>query len=351
MNTGVQLNALDPNSLGELKRLARADGQSNEALRAASKQFEALFMQMLLKSMRDATPSNSLLDSDQTRMYQSMLDQQLALNLSQGRGTGLADTLFRQLGGKDEGSAAAGGVDALPALARTGLGGKNGEPLADVIRGAAISAAARRAVPVQTATPSASAAAAGSAAGEPAAGSSTLEARFREAVQRVREAGSAVSDKVRGFVAEVWPHAVEASKRTGIPPAFMVAQAALETGWGEKQMRHADGSPSHNLFNIKAGSSWRGHTIDRSVTEYADGRSHTEAARFRAYSSYAESFRDYAELMTRSPRYAGVLGQTEAGGFARSLQDAGYATDPQYADKLTRIIGGSTLRTVLAGIG
>lgn len=167
----------------------------------------------------------------------------------------------------------------------------------------------------------------------------------------MREAGGAVSDKVRGFVAEVWPHAVEASKRTGIPPAFMVAQAALETGWGEKQLRHADGSPSRNLFNIKAGSGWSGRTVDRAVTEYADGRAYTEAARFRSYSSYAESFRDYAELMTRSPRYAGVLGQTDAGSFARGLQDAGYATDPQYADKLTRIIGGTTLRTVLAGIG
>lgn len=348
MSAGVQLNALDPNSLGELQRLARSEGRSNEALRAASKQFEALFMQMMLKSMRDATPQNSLLDSDQTRMYQSLLDQQMALNLSQGRGTGLADTLFRQLGGKDEGAA---GTDALAAPAQagqTGQGGKDGFPLAGVLRGAAISAAARRAVPVQARAEAAAPAASGDAR---AAGGGVLEAGFREAIQRVRQLGGAVSDKVRGFVAEVWPHAVEASKRTGIPPAFMVAQAALETGWGEKQLRHADGSPSHNLFNIKAGSAWRGRTVDREVTEYADGRPYAEAARFRSYSSYAESFRDYASLMARSPRYAGVLGQTDAAGFARSLQDAGYATDPQYADKLTRIIGGSTLRSALAGIG
>ena len=116
-------------------------------------------------------------------------------------------------------------------------------------------------------------------------------------------------------------------------------------------MLHEYGSPSHNLFNIKAGSAWPGRTVAREVTEYADGQAYTEAAHFRSYGSYAESFRDYAQLMTRSPRYAGVLGQTDAAAFARGLQDAGYATDPMYADKLTRIIGGNTLRSALAMAG
>lgn len=128
----------------------------------------------------------------------------------------------------------------------------------------------------------------------------------------------------------------------------MVAQAALETGWGEKQLRHADGSPSHNLFNIKAGSSWDGRTVNVGTTEYANGRTYAEQSRFRAYGSYAESFADYARLLSNSPRYAAVLGQRDAGGFARGLQQAGYATDPMYADKLARIIGGSTLRNALA---
>lgn len=149
----------------------------------------------------------------------------------------------------------------------------------------------------------------------------------------------------------MWPHAQEASRRTGIPAEFMVAQAALETGWGQKQLRHEDGSPSHNLFNIKAGSSWKGDTVSRDVIEYANGQAYTESSRFRSYGSYAESFRDYAQLMTRSPRYAGVLGQTDAAAFARGLQDAGYATDPMYADKLARIIGGNTLRNALAMAG
>lgn len=344
MNAGVQLNAFDPNSLRDLQRLARTDGQSNDTLRAAAKQFEALFMQMVMKSMREATPSNSMLDSDQTRTYQSLLDQQLALNLSQGRGTGLSETIYRQLGGKDD------KTSAIDALIPPGQGG-GGFDLAGVTRRPAISAAMQRAA--LAASPDALSGAKDTPAFDVGStvDNALLEARFREAIQSARDATGAVSAQARNFVTEVWPHAVEASKRTGIPPAFMVAQAALETGWGEKQLRHADGSPSYNLFNIKAGSAWTGKTVDRAVTEYAGGRAYTEPSRFRSYTSYAESFRDYAELMTRSPRYAGVLGQTEVSGFARGLQDAGYATDPQYADKLTRIIGGATLRNALASIG
>lgn len=337
MNAGVQLNAFDPNSLRDLQRLARTDGQSNETLRAAARQFEALFLQMALKSMREASPSNSMLDSEQTRMYQSLLDQQLALNASQARGTGLSEVIFRQLGGKSEG---AGDIDALVPSA-AGVGGFD---LAGVARRPAISAVMQKAGLADSAP---------AGAEDPAAMAETAleQARFVEAIQQARDASGEVSAKVRDFVTEVWPHAVDASKRTGIPAAFMVAQAALETGWGEKQLRHADGRPSHNLFNIKAGSAWQGETVDRTVTEYAGGQAYAEPSRFRAYASYAESFRDYANLMTRSPRYEAVLGTTSAVGFARALQDAGYATDPQYADKLTRIIGGATLRNALATLG
>jgi flagellar protein FlgJ len=129
----------------------------------------------------------------------------------------------------------------------------------------------------------------------------------------------------------------------------MVAQAALETGWGRAELRRADGSPSYNLFNLKAGSGWKGPVVEVPVTEYANGRPYTETARFRAYGSYVEAFADYAGLLRESPRYAEVLGKTDGAAFARSLQQAGYATDPMYADKLTRIIGGATLRNALAG--
>lgn len=352
MNTGFQLNAFDPNSLADLKRLARSEGEgeADTALRGAARQFEAMFLHMVLKSMREATPSNGLMDSEQTRMYQSLLDQQMAQNMSQARGTGLSEVIYRQLGGKD---GAAAGAQAP----------EGGFELAGVARRPAIPAVLARGAE----NAAAPVAAAGMLAGRvPGLGvgdgsggfsassiyaAAVREAQVSQAVRSARDASGAVAPEVRDFVAEVWPHALEASRKTGVPPQFMVAQAALETGWGQKQLRHADGSPSHNLFNIKAGSAWKGDTVARDVTEYANGQAYTEPSRFRAYGSYAESFRDYANLMTRSPRYADVIGQTSPAGFARSLQDAGYATDPMYADKLTRIIGGNTLRNALAMAG
>lgn len=331
-----QLNAMDPNSFNDLKRLAREKPDSPEALRAAAKQFEALFLQMALKAMRDATPKDSMFDSEQTRMYQSMLDQQLALEMSQGRGTGLSDAIYRQLGGKTE----------LPSNViqplNAGKEENQGFDIGNVIRRpAAINAA--------TGAASKKAQDAFAAVYGDDSEAATLANRLDIAIQGAREAGGQASSRARAFVDEVWPHAVEAGRATGIPPQFLVAQAALETGWGEKVLREKDGSSSYNLFNIKAGSSWSGDTVSRDVTEYNAGGAYTERSRFRSYDSYADSFRDYANLLAGSSRYSGVLGQTDAASFARSLQQAGYATDPMYADKLTRVIRGSTLRTALAG--
>ncbi|MDO9597045.1 MAG: flagellar assembly peptidoglycan hydrolase FlgJ [Azoarcus sp.] len=357
MNANIQLNAFDPNSLGDLKKLARTDGQSDETLRAAAKQFEALFLQMVMKSMRDATPTDSMMDNEQSKMYQGMLDQQLSLNLSQSKGAGLSEVIFRQIGGGK------GKVDAIDGL--TGLAGQgtdSGFSLENVPRRAAISAA-RSDLPGAVGSRGqgvaglldelngTGVAATGATGSVSAAESAALAAKLADAIRGARETSGAASQRARDFVADVWPHAVEASRKTGIPAHFMVAQAALETGWGEKQLKNADGSPSHNLFNIKAGSSWGGRTTEVQVTEYAGDRAYNERARFRSYASYAESFGDYARLMSSSPRYAGVLGQTDAAGFARGLQQAGYATDPMYADKLTRIIGGSTLRNALLPAG
>ncbi len=340
MYAGAQLNALDPTALGDLKRHAR-EGNSPEALRAAAKQFEALFLQMVLKSMREAMPSTGgLFDSDQTRLLQAMQDQQMALDMAQGSGFGLADVIFRQLGGVTE---EAGRGQALDA---------DGRPIFDVAsipRRAAVPAARQVEAEISATlaggveNPAAAASAVDAAAG--------LAARIGAAIGAAPDAAAvrALPEGARAFVERVWPHAVEASRATGIPAHFMVAQAALETGWGRAELRRGDGAPGHNLFNIKAGRNWKGPVIELPVTEYANGRPYTENARFRAYGSYAEAFRDYANLLRNSPRYAAVLGQKDAAGFARSLQEAGFATDPLYADKLTRIIGGSTLRAALAG--
>lgn len=332
---GAQLNAIDPTSFGDLKRLAR-DGRSPEALRAAAKQFEALFLQMVLKSMRDAVPPNGLFDSDQTRLFQSLQDQQLAMNLAQGRGVGLADVIYRQLGGGVSGDASE-----LPEQ-------RGDRPMvfdmSTVTRYAAIPAVPRRPAAEVVAAPAALAGPVG--ATEPVPVPATVNSGVRGGpTDDVRS----IPERVRAFVERTWEHAREASRATGIPAHFMIAQAALETGWGRAQLRSKDGTPSYNLFNIKAGPNWKGPVVELPVTEYANGRAYTENARFRVYGSYAEAFRDYASLLRTSPRYAGVLGQQDAAGFAQELQRAGYATDPQYADKLTRIIEGATLRNALTG--
>lgn len=343
MSSGIQMNAFDPASLGDLKRLARTNPDDPETLRAASKQFEAMFLQMALKAMRAATPSNSMFDSEQSRTYQSLLDQQLALNMAQSNNNGMSEALFRQLGGITGRSSQSSAIDALTLPGSTT---SKGFDLSGVIRQAANPAAMMREAQ----------AIAAAASGDDNLVSdidplgnliSQLDAAARSA--RSNAGDDSISQSARDFVNDVWPHAQAASRQTGIPAQFMVAQAALETGWGDKVMRHADGRLSYNLFNIKAGSSWTGETVARNVTEYAGSTAYTEKARFRSYGSYAEAFQDYARLLSNSSRYSEVLGQTSPAGFAGSLQKAGYATDPMYADKLTRIIAGNTLRTALSG--
>jgi flagellar protein FlgJ len=159
---------------------------------------------------------------------------------------------------------------------------------------------------------------------------------------------AAVPPQVREFVNRQWPHAVEASRETGIPAHFILGQAALESGWGRAEIRNADGTPSHNLFGIKAGRGWNGPVANAATTEYVNGNAVKASEAFRSYKSYGEAFLDYARLLRSDGRYAQVLerGQ-DAAGFARGLQQAGYASDPMYADKLYRIITGSALRAGL----
>lgn len=316
MQGAAQINTLDPNALADLKRLSKDNDP--KAIEAAAKQFEALFLSMVLKSMRQAMPAGGLMDNDQSKLYQSLLDQQLASNMAASGGAGLAKALIAQLGGNP-----------MQAPSRDEISA--GFDIASVPRRPA-NAAAAPLPPVDLA--------ARRAAGLPASVS---------APANIEATPPEISSDAAAFVRKVMPHAQAASRETGIPAHFMVAQAALETGWGKYQLRDANGLPSHNLFNIKAGSSWQGKTVTVDTTEYVNGHPTTESAKFRAYGSYAESFRDYARLIGNSPRYADVVGQQDAAAFARELQAAGYATDPRYADKLTRIINGPTLRGALPG--
>ena len=283
--TSVNSLAGDPNALNSIRAQVGKDPKA--AVREAAKQFETLFMQELMKSMRATTLDTGMLDSDGGQMATGMLDQQMASQMSGMKG-GLADAIARQL--ERQMGMAPGPIPSTKSANNTAL------PL-------------------------------DRPAGQPL---------------RIPERGAA------GFVEQHTAAADHVAAATGIPAAFMVGQAAHESGWGKREILHADGSPSYNLFGIKAGGSWQGPVAEITTTEYVGGQPQKVVAKFRAYASYEESFRDFARLMQNSPRYQGVLGADTANEYASTLQRAGYATDPAYADKLTRVIN-TTLRLQRSG--
>jgi flagellar protein FlgJ len=289
--------ALDTNALGRLKQQAKSDPK--QALAAAAGQFEALFMQMLLKSMREALPQDGPLASETGKTYTAMFDQQIAQQLAK-KGVGLADMLVKQMTG--------------PVLQPPGPAG-TAVPLAMPERSPGTRAVR---IPATSLVP------------PPAngAGKTTLGS-----------APASVAATVQGFVDRVRPYAEAAAQKLGVPAHYLIAQAGLESGWGKSQPRTADGAPSHNLFGIKATGPWKGASVTAGTTEYAAGKPETTTAAFRAYASYTDSFQDFAKLLQNSRRYATALANThDAGKYAASLQQAGYATDPRYAEKLTRAI-------------
>jgi flagellar protein FlgJ len=359
--------ATDVRSLDALKTGAAKDPSG--AVKQAASQFEALFMQMVLKSMRDAVPKSGMLEGTGADVYASMLDTQFAQAMS-GRPGGLSDMIARQLmrGVKAaETDAAAPGADAagpkadvawpgsepsapragsrspVDALARALLAqesprGDDDEPaLYPTGAQMAAMASARARAAVAAADPRRESPDAVAPGLRPGSGGTGM-------VAAPAPTAPAAPDGSRGavqsaFVDRLWNAAAAAERSTGVPAGFIVGQAALETGWGRQELRHADGRSANNLFGIKAGPGWRGDTVESTTTEYVDGRAMKTVERFRAYGSHEESVADWARLMASNPRYAGVL---QAGGsieaFSRNLQKAGYATDPEYASKLTRTI-------------
>jgi len=305
----------DPSAAAGLRNRLREDPKAGG--QQAARQFEGMLLQMMLKSMREATPADGMTNSDESRFFTAIVDQQLALDLATQAPTGLAAMLAQQMARSARVNGSAGGAGSLDAVQQSLFAA---QAATSTSRAPVISEARQR-------------------SGQVAATSATASS--------TGGAGTS-SGRARDFVNRVWPHAVEAAAATGIPARFLVAQAALESGWGKNEIRASDGSPSYNLFGIKAGQRWTGATTEVQTTEYVDGAARSTRARFRAYESYAEAFRDYAEVLRSRPRFAAVIGQQDGVQFARSLQQAGYATDPQYADKLARIIGGATLREALA---
>jgi flagellar protein FlgJ len=298
-------SVFDSQALAALKGGLRKEDP--QALKAAAQQFEALFLQIVLKSMRDTVPQEGPLDSDQTRFYQELLDAQLAQVLAAQGGAGLAKVIERQLA---RSAAAEGETQDFP-LDPPPKSYPFERPRAWPLPETSDQTAPLRleGVPLHP-----TAAAAANRAATPAP---TI---------------SFASE----FINDIWPHAVAARQVTGIPARFIAAHAALESGWGRFQPRFPDGRPSHNLFGIKAGSGWSGAVVEATTSEFVAGQAVRRTERFRAYASYADAFADYARLITQ--RYAGVLGSIDPRRFAQGLQQAGYASDPDYAAKLERVI-------------
>ena len=290
---------LDPNlfatasSLAGLRRGVAA--HNPKALRAAAQQFESLFINMMLKSMQDANFKDPLFGSSQSRMYQNMYDEQLSIQLSKEHSFGLAEMLVQQLRQQWAGQGSASKAGPAPSVS----------------------------APVPTAAPA-------SASGSAIAATPPVTPQQQSA-----------------FARSIWPDAERAAHQLGVTPVALVAQAALETHWGRSIPTTAAGASSNNLFGIKAGAGWSGASVGSATHEYVDGAPMATEAQFRAYGSCGQCFHDYAALLSGNPRYTAALGTgNDVGAFAAALQRGGYATDPNYARKLTAVA--ATVNRVLA---
>jgi flagellar protein FlgJ len=285
----------DFEGLTALKAKARNDRHA--ALDQVARQFESLFLQMMLKSMRDASMGGGLLDSKQSEFYRDMYDKQIAVNMSQQHGIGLADVIKQQLG--------------------DGVGSAHRDLAPGDYRDMPIAKAAlmSRQEKVDPATS--------------VWGSESVE----------------FDGTPEGFLKQLWPIAEQAAADLDVPPEALLAQAALETGWGKHVMRQVGGGSSHNLFGIKADSRWCGDAVPTSTLEYQGGVAVKTRANFRAYDSYAESFKDYVGFLQGNPRYREALTKTDdPAAYFSALQEAGYATDPRYAEKILRVLDSEPMR-------
>lgn len=303
MDTQSARLVTDIAGLDQLKTQAREDPSAVAG--EVSREFEGLLVQMMVKSMRQASLGEGILDSQQSLFYRDMYDQQLASHLAD-RGIGLAEVIERQLG--------VGGEQALP----------SGKAVDDYLQ-----------APVRQALAARQADAASLAPQSPAAETAPPQ--------------EPVLDSPQHFVESLLPWAEQAAAELGVQPEALLAQAALETGWGRSVIHGAGGNNSHNLFGVKADQRWDGERANVSTLEYADGVAVRRRDAFRAYDSYQQSFADYVDFLSDSPRYAQAL---DSGGEARdyfnALQEAGYATDPAYADKIMRVLDSDRMRQAVA---
>jgi flagellar protein FlgJ len=309
---GAAASAADTyTNAGGLAALANAP-PSPATLHAVAEQVEALFLQMMLKSMRDASEAQGVAESSERGMYEDMFDKQVALTLSQHQDLGFTRLLERQLGGgATRGGATRGGATA-PGAAGTG----------------ATAPAPTTMIPV-------------------GASPRTLAARYA-ASQPAGEAAPPSAASASAFIQEILPSIRQAARTLGVHPLGLLAQAALETGWGQRMPRNADGTSSLNLFGVKAGEEWSGARAVADTVEFSGGIAQPKRSTFRAYGSIEESVGDFARLLASSPRYRAALQSgASAAGYVAGIAQTGYATDPGYANKLNQILNSGLLRGAL----
>lgn len=311
----------------QLKELARKDKQAG--LKVAAKQFESFFVDSLMKSMRQATKAigeSQYFHSHDADFFQQMFDQQLSQNIVQGKGLGISKMIETQ-------------------LAQDPVVGRAKETLTQMVD--RIAAHAKDRLTNQDSSKAAEART--PLTGEAAADEPVSVAAVNPAVafEKTREALPTAFDDPVSFVKALWSDAVEVAEKLNVDPKLLIAQAALETGWGKSIIGNGQGS-SFNLFNIKADPSWGGNQMLKSTLEYENGLGVMRREPFRSYGSFGESFLDYMNFLQTNPRYEATLGMTnDPASYLESLQDAGYATDPKYANKVYQIYRGDTLNKAI----
>jgi flagellar protein FlgJ len=312
----------DFQGLARLK--AEASKQTPEAIQETARQFEALFVQTMLKAMRDASPGEGMGESDQTEFYRDMYDQQMALHMVKGRGLGIAEMLVPSLGGQGSDAETplepVSGVSGLKEVSRPVV--VDTGPAQPLITQSATGPIVRLqgAVPVQALVNTSG------LAGEGALVSKMSDEKWRP-------------ETPEEFIRDLLPHARKGAAELGVKAGVLIAQAALETGWGQKVIRHADGRSSFNLFGIKADAGWSGDKVTVATLEYEDGLAAKQRAAFRSYDSLAGAVSGYVDFLRSNPRYQGALEQAaDPNAYLDGLKAAGYATDPAYAEKIKAIM-------------
>ena len=300
----------DLQGLNALRNSTSAEN-SNKSLRFVAEQFEAIFLQMMLKSAHgENSDEDGLFDNQQTEFYQDWHDKQLSIDLAAGKGVGIAEMLIKQLQTKKS--------MVEPSILNTNIHDNKAATGFPVIHPA------------------------------PLTNGMIPKVSHSTVVEKLSANEEITLGTPDAFVEHLWPLAKDAAAKLGVAPEVILAQAALETGWGKKISRDESGTSSHNLFNIKADSRWNGEQATVSTLEYRDGIAVREKANFRSYDSFAASFSDYVDFMKASPRYQAALGVAEdAEAFTHELSRAGYATDPNYANKIMKIAGGEPLQQAL----